>query len=270
MPRVIAIANFKGGIGKTTTTINVAAGFALKGAKVLVVDVDAQNNVQMAFGMPSPRRSLYNVLVENAKVADCVAPARPNLDVLVAGDSLLMGQTELSRRNDWGRVLEMALKPASRDYDFVFIDCSASVTVLNWNALMAATDIVVPTALEHLAMQGLSQISRSITRVKGSLTAMRAIVPTMYDTRNRLSNELLASLRSAHGQLVTEPIRVNVRLAEAPAHGKTIYEYDPRSRGAADYAALVEHLGTLFNYRPAPPAPAPEPAAAPAAPLNGF
>lgn len=250
MPRVIAITNFKGGIGKTTTTVNVAAGFALKGARILVVDVDAQNNVQMSFGLQTPRRTLYDVLVEGTKASDCIVPARPAIDLIAAGETLLSAQSEISKRPDYGRLLETALRPIVRNYDFVFIDCSASMTVLNVNALMAASDILVPTALEHLALQGLNQLGKMITRVKGTMGALRMIIPTMYDMRNRQSHELLAQLTEQYGALVTEPIRVNVRLAEAPAHGKTIYEYDPRSRGAIDYAALVERLSTMFNYKP--------------------
>ncbi|MBA3469867.1 MAG: AAA family ATPase [Herpetosiphonaceae bacterium] len=261
MPRVIAVTNFKGGIGKTTTTINVAAGFAFKGARVLVIDVDAQSNVRMCFGLAEPRRTLYNVLVEGAKIMDCVVPARPNIDMLSATDALLTAQSEISKRPDWGRVLETALRPAVRNYDFVLIDCSASMTVLNLNALMAASDIIVPTALEHLAMEGLHQLGRNISRVKGTMGALRMIIPTMFDGRNRQSHRLLATLKEEYGALVTDPIRVNVRLSEATAVGKTIFEYDPRSNGSTDYAALVERLSKMFNYVPTAPLtlePAPE------------
>jgi len=250
MPRVIAVTNFKGGIGKTTTTVHVSAGFALKGARVLVIDVDAQSNLRMCFGLAEPRKTLYDVLVDKAKIEDCVVPARPNIDLLASNDALLTAQSEISKRPDWGRVLETALRPVVRNYDFVFIDCSASMTVLNLNAMMAASDVIVPTALEHLAMQGLRQLGRNISRVKGTMGALRMIIPTMFDGRNRQSHRLLADLQGEYGALVTEPIRINVRLSEASALGKTVYEYDPRSNGATDYAALVERLGKMFNYVP--------------------
>ncbi len=271
MPRVIAITNFKGGIGKTTTTVNVAAGFALKGARILIVDADVQSNVRISFGVEEPRRNLYDVLISNKPVADCLTPARPNIDLLASSDDLVAAQSEISRRPDWGRVLETALRPVVRHYDFVFIDCSASMNVLNLNALMAASDILVPTALEHLAIEGLKQLGRNISRIKGTMGSLRMIVPTMFDARNRQSHVLLTTLRETYGALVTEPIRINVRLSEAPAHGKTIYEYDPRSNGATDYAALVEKLSVMFGFKPvARPAEAPavaaKPAASPAAP----
>lgn len=266
MPRVIAVTNFKGGIGKTTTTVNVAAGFALKGASVLVIDVDPQSNVRMCFGHAEPRRSLYDVLIDNKKIPDCVVQVRPNIDLLASSDALLQAQSDIGKRPDWGRVLEIALRPVVRNYDFVFIDCSASLTVLNLNALMAASDIIVPTALEHLALQGLRQLGRNITRIKGTMGALRMIIPTMFDARNRQSHRLLASLREEYGTLVTDPVRVNVRLSEATVEGKTIYEYDPRSNGAIDYAALVEKLGDVFNFQAKPmaePVVNPVPAARP-------
>lgn len=252
MPRVIAITNFKGGIGKTTTTVNVAAGFALKGAKVLIVDADVQSNVRISFGIEEPRVNLYDVLIRNKKVVECVVPARPTIDLLASSDDLIAAQSEISRRADWARVLETALRPVVRNYDFVFIDCSASMNVLNLNALMAASDILVPTALEHLALQGLQQLTRNITKLKGTMGSMRMIIPTMFDGRNRQSHHLLAALRENYGALVADPIRINVRLSEAPSHGQTIYEYDPRSNGAADYAALVEKLSTMFAFKPQP------------------
>ncbi|MBM7844067.1 AAA family ATPase [Herpetosiphon giganteus] len=252
MPRVIAVTNFKGGIGKTTTTVNVAAGFAIKGASVLVIDVDPQSNVRMCFGHAEPRRSLYDVLIDNKKIPDCVVQVRPNIDLLASSDALLQAQSDIGKRPDWGRVLENALRPVVRNYDFVLIDCSASLTVLNLNALMAASDIIVPTALEHLALQGLRQLGRNITRIKGTMGALRMIIPTMFDGRNRQSHRLLASLREEYGTLVTDPVRVNVRLSEATAEGKTIYEYDPRSNGAIDYAALVEKLSEVFNFQAKP------------------
>ena len=259
MPRVIAITNFKGGIGKTTTTVNISAGFALKGAKMLVIDADVQNNTLISFGVSKPQRSLYDVLVLKKSVSECVVPARPNIDLLASSDDLIGAQAELSRRPDWGRLLETALRPVIRQYDFIIIDCSASMNILNMNALMASSDILVPTALEPLAIEGLKQISRNITKLKGTMGSLRLIIPTMFDARNRQSHHLLESLRDTYGSLVAEPIRINIRLSEAPAEGKTIYEHDPRSNGATDYAALVEKLSHMFGFTPKPVSASPQP-----------
>ncbi len=275
MGRIIAVTNLKGGIGKTTTVVNLSAGLALKGARVLLVDVDAQGNLAMALGV-KPRRTIYEVLVDGARAADCLTPARPNLDLIAADVSLLTAQPAIARRPDWPRVLEQALAPLKRSYDFIIIDCGGSLTVLNLNALHAASDVVVPTTVEPFSIKGLEMLVTQIGRVKGGSGSLRAIVPTLFDPRTRQSVELLAQLREGYGSLVTAPIRVNVRLSESSAQGRTIYEYDPRSRGALDYAMLVEHLSGLWGFngspaaqapaRPAAPSPDAAPARAPAAP----
>jgi chromosome partitioning protein len=255
MSRIVAVTNLKGGIGKTTTVVNLSAGLALKGARVLVVDVDAQGNLAMAFGL-RPRRTLYEVLVDGARAADCITPARTNLDILAADESLLTAQPAIARRSDWPRVLEQAMRPVRSDYDFIFIDCGGSLTVLNLNALNAASDIVVPTTVEPFSLKGLEMLIGQINRVKGGSGSLRAIIPTMFDPRMRQSVDLLAQLRDRYGGLVLAPIRINVRLSEASAQGRSIYEYDPRSRGAIDYAQLVEQLSSVWSFSPAPP-PAP-------------
>jgi chromosome partitioning protein len=265
MGHIIAISNLKGGIGKTTTVVNIGAGLALKGARVLLVDVDAQGNLSMALNI-RPRRTIYEVLVDGAAPADCIVPARPNLDLLASDHSLLGAQPIIAQRPDWSRVLERSLRPVVDQYDFIFIDSGGSLTPLNVNALVCARAVIAPTAVEHFSLKGLEMLIDQIRRVKGSVGSLRMIVPTMFDPRVKQSSELLAELQARYGALVTEPIRVNVRLSEAPRQGQTIYEFDPRSRGAMDYAMLVERMSEVFGFRPAPrPAPAPAPPPAPAA-----
>ncbi|HEX5690157.1 MAG TPA: AAA family ATPase [Roseiflexaceae bacterium] len=249
MSRVIAISNLKGGIGKTTTVVNLGAGLALKGARVLLVDVDAQGNVAMALGV-RPRRTLYEVLVDGAAAADCVFNARPNLDLIAGNQALLGVQPVIAQRPDWSRVLEQGLRPLFGVYDFILIDSGGSLTVLNTNALMCATDVLVPTAVEHFSLKSIDLLFSHVTHIKGHSGAVRMIIPTMYDPRMRQSGELLDALRAQYGAIVGEPIRVNVRLSEASTEGRTIYEFDPRSRGAADYAQLVERVSELFRFTP--------------------
>ncbi len=259
MGRIVAVTNLKGGIGKTTTVVNLSAGLALKGARVLLVDVDAQGNLAMALGV-SPRRTLYDALVDGARAADCRTPVRQNLDLIAADATLLTAQPAIARRPDWPRVLEQALRPLRAEYDFIFVDCGGSLTVLNLNALHAATDVIVPTTVEPFAVRGLEMLVVQLSRVKGNAGSLRAIVPTLFDARTRQSVDLLEQLREQYGSLVMDPIRINVRLSESSARGKTIYEYDPRSRGAADYARLVERLSDLWGFAPPSPAqPAPPP-----------
>lgn len=266
MGRVIAVSNLKGGIGKTTTVVNVGAGLALKGARVLLVDVDAQGNLAMALGV-RPRRTLYEALVDGAPAADCVIAARPNLDLIGADQALLGVQPIIAQRPDWTRVLDRALRPLVGEYDFTLIDSGGSLTVLNTNAFVCASDVIVPTAVEHFSLKSIELLFSQVARVKGSSASIRMIIPTMYDPRMRQSTELLAELRRRYGALTADPVRINVRLSEASTQGRTIYEYDPRSRGAVDYALLVERLSDMFGFRqdrraalPAPAAPvAPSP-----------
>jgi chromosome partitioning protein len=270
MGRVIAISNLKGGIGKTTTVVNLGAGLALKGARVLLVDTDAQGNLAMALGV-TPRRTLYEPLVDGVPAADCLAEARPNLDLLAADHQLLGATPEVTRRPDWSRALDRVLRPLYPRYDFILIDSGGSLTPMNVNALVAASDIVAPTTVEPFSVKGLEMLFAQIARVKGRAAGVRVIVPTMYDPRVRQSGELLAELHRRYGTLVAPPVRVNIRLSEAPAQGRTIYEHDPRSRGAADYAALVEHVSAVFSFapqpeRPAPAAPPPTPSSSPPSP----
>jgi chromosome partitioning protein len=252
MGRVIAVTNLKGGIGKTTTVVNVSAGLALKGARVLLVDVDAQGNLALALGV-TPRRTLYEVLIDGKHPKDCITSARPNLDLLAANDTLLTAQPAISQRADWSRVLEKALHPIKANYDFIFIDCGGSLTVLNINALLAANEVLVPTTVESLSIKGLELLFKQIIRIKNHTGCIRAIVPTMYDSRLRQSGELLEYLQMTYGALVLPPIRINVRLSESTAQGRTIYEHDPRSRGALDYAQLVERLSQVWNFAVASP-----------------
>lgn len=273
MGHVIAISNLKGGIGKTTTVVNVGAGLALKGARVLLVDVDAQGNLAMALGV-EPRRTLYEALIDGVRAADCLATVRPNLDLLAADHTLLGAQPIIAQRPDWSRALEKVLRPLFGSYDYILIDSGGSLTPLNVNAFMCAQAVIAPTAIEHFSLKSVDLLFQQVARVKGSASGIRMIVPTMYDPRVRQAGELLEGLRARYGALVAPPIRVNVRLSEAPRHGKTIYEYDPRSRGAVDYAMLVERISEVFAFEKAPayaasatnghrPLPAPEPAPAP-------
>jgi chromosome partitioning protein len=239
--RIVAVTNIKGGIGKTTTVVNVGAGLAHLGARVLLVDVDAQGNLAMALGV-TPARTIYDVLVDGAPVERCIISARPDLDLLAADDSLLMAQPLISRRTDWSRVLDYVLQPLKRDYDYILIDSPGSLTVLSVNALRAASEVLVPTTVEHLSIKGLSLLFKQVSRVTAGSSKVRMIVPTMFDARLNQAKNLLAELQQNYGTLVATPVRINVKLSEAASLGRTIYEHDPHSRGAVDYANLVKCL----------------------------
>lgn len=249
MGRIVSVINLKGGIGKTTTVVNVGAGLALKGFRVLLIDVDAQGNLAIALGA-TPKRTIYDVLVDNVDPTKCVINVRPKLDLLAADDTLLSAQTAISRRSDWSRVLDQALQPIKQHYDVIVIDVPGSLTVLSINAITAANDMLVPTTVEPLSLKGLNLLFKQVTRIKSSTLAIRAIIPTMFDSRLRQSVALLEQLQQNYGNIVTPPIRINSRLSEAIALGRTIYEYDPRSRGSLDYAHLVERISAQWNVQP--------------------
>ncbi len=247
--RKIAVVNFKGGTGKTTTVVNVGAGLAMRGKRVLLIDVDAQGSLAVSFGLQY-KTSLADVLTGQSTVQDAILHTRPNLDLIPGDSSLLAAQRALARFANWQDTLGETLAGVDSNYDFVLLDCAASLTPLNINALIYATEIFIPTQVEYLSMMGLNQILENLARGRFPNQPRQAIadlgisliIPTMYDVRKRQSRRLLAELRETYGQRVSNPIRTNVRLSEAPSYHKTIYEYDPGSAGAFDYGRLVDTI----------------------------
>jgi len=245
--RKIAVVNFKGGTGKTTTVISLGAGLAMRGQRVLLVDVDTQGGVALALGL-SHAHSITDVLTGQVPVQQALVHARQNLDVLPSDNTLLSAQRHIARYVNWQSILRDLLQPLEAAYDFLLIDCAASLTLLNINALSYASELFVPTQIEYLSLIGLNQVLENVARVRFPNRPRREvadlgislIIPTMYDVRKKQSRRLLAELRSTYGQHVAHPIRTNVRLSEAPAFQKTIFEYDPSSSGAFDYNRLID------------------------------
>lgn len=249
MSRIVTVANLKGGIGKTTTVINIGAGLALRGVKVLLIDTDPQGNLSSSLGVTA-QHTLYEMMIEGFDPARCIVHARHNLDLIVGDTTLLTAQTTISRGTDWGRTLERAIAPVADYYDMVLIDSSGSLNPINANALVAADDIIAPTSVEPFSIRGIELLHKQIEQMKGTTEAIRLIVPTMYDPRSRQALDLLEGLQHSYGTKVTQPIRTNVRLSESPMHGKSIFEYDPESRGAEDYRILVERIIQTLHITP--------------------
>ena len=229
-------------IGKTTTAINLGSGLALSGYNVLLIDLDAQGNCAISLGVPF-RRSLYHVLVDHASPRDCTVEARENLHLLPADKSLAEAKEILTGRRFREEALARAMNGVS-DYDFIFLDCAPSLDILNVNALIYATEILVPISVDYLATVGARAHLESVEEIRniGYDVHVSLILPTFYDGRTRKSKEILDILKRHFGKALADPIRVNVRLAEAPSFHQTIWEYDPRSRGAQDYQKLVERF----------------------------
>jgi chromosome partitioning protein len=246
--RRIAILNQKGGTGKTTTAVNVAAGVAERGRNVLLIDTDAQGNVGVSLGV-SGERSLYHVLVDGIDPTEVAVPVRQHLDVITSDATLAAAEIWLARQSPDQRSRVMTkrlnLMQISRRYDLVVIDCGPSLNLLNQNALSYADEVIIPVTCDYLALVGVKQVVRTIKDVERHLhhsVRISAVLPTFYDGRTRLAREVLETLQGYFKHRCLEPIRHNTRLAEAPSHRKTIYEYAPTSHGAADYNRVTDWI----------------------------
>jgi chromosome partitioning protein len=244
--RRVAILNQKGGTGKTTTAVNLAAGLAERANDCLLIDTDAQGNVGVSLGVAG-EKSLYHVLVDGADPADASVPVRQHLDVITSDATLAAAEIWLARQNPDQRskilTKRLNLLQISRRYDYVIIDCGPSLNLLNQNALSYADEVIVPVTCDYLALVGVKQVLRTIKDVERHLNhAVRvsAVLPTFYDGRTRLAREVLETLQGHFKHKCLEPIRHNTRLAEAPSHRKTIFEYAPTSHGAADYNRVCD------------------------------
>lgn len=241
--RKIAISLSKGGTGKTTTAINLAAGLALAGSRVLLIDLDSQGHVSRALGAQA-EAGLAEILQESSKPEDVLIQAREGLWILAGGRALAGSKRLLSMREFGGELaVSEALEPLEGRFDYTILDTAPGWDVLSVNALFYAEEILAPVSLEALTLQGLLDFSQSIQAVQKYKTlALRYILPTFLDGRVKKSQEILEQLQRAYGERVCSPIRYNVRLSEAPGYGQTIFEYAPKSTGAEDYHALTERI----------------------------
>lgn len=242
-PRRIAVFNHKGGTGKTTTAVNVAAGFAERGLRVLLVDSDAQGNVGVSLGVRG-ERTLYHVLVLGMDPRDAAVPVRSNLEVLTSNEMLAAAELYLASRPARDRVLRERMVGCD-SYDVVVVDCSPSLSLLNQNALVYADAVLLPASCDYLSLVGVRQVLRTLRNVNQVLkhpVRVLGALPTFFDSRNRIARESFETLRSHFGDRCLPPIRVNTRLREAPSARQTIFEYAPGSHGAEDYGHVVDAI----------------------------
>jgi chromosome partitioning protein len=243
-PSRLAIFNHKGGTGKTTTSVSLAAGLASRGFRVLLVDTDSQGNVGVSLGVKA-EKTLYHVLVMGVRPADAVAHVRPNLDLLVSNETLAAAELYLAGRQNRDRVLRDRLQSAFAEYDVVLLDCSPSLSLMNQNALVAVDGIVVPVACDFLSLVGVRQVIKTVKNVNQLLhhpVQIHGVLPTFYDARARICRDAVDTLREHFAERVMPPIRQATRLKEAPAQGKTIFEFAPDSPSAQDYRLIVDLL----------------------------
>ncbi|HVK60827.1 MAG TPA: AAA family ATPase [Bdellovibrionales bacterium] len=250
MARIICVANQKGGVGKTTTSVNLSAALAARGRKVLLVDMDPQGNASSGLGLRKfdyQDANVYHVLIGEKTVAEVIREtASPNLQVLPANPDLVGAEIELVDTPKREFRLKEALRRHVADYDYMLIDCPPSLGLLTLNALAAANTFVVPLQCEYYALEGLSQLLNTAGLVKKSINPelrIEGIVLTMFDTRNNLSHQVVAEIQTHFGDKVFRSIIPrNVRLSEAPSHGQAIIDYDQKSIGAQKYLELAEEL----------------------------
>ncbi len=245
-PRRMAIFNHKGGTGKTTTSVSIAAGLAAKGYKVLLVDTDSQGNVAVSLGVKA-EKTLYHCLVMGLRPQDVAVKIRENLDLLPSNETLAAAELYLAGRQNRDRVLKERLAAAQSHYDVILLDCSPSLSLLNQNALVFADGILVPVACDFLSLVGVRQVIKTVKNVNSLLhhpVQIYGVLPTFYDARARICRDAWGTMKEHFGERCFQPIRSTTKIKEAPAQGRTIFEYAPDSHAAADYQAVVDRIIT--------------------------
>ena len=249
MARIISVANQKGGVGKTTTTVNLGACLAYDGKKVLLIDSDAQGNATTGLGVRKPdvKQDIYDVLVNEVPIKETIIKtSRENLSIVPATLQLAGAEIELTSMMARESRLKSALAEVSDEYDFILVDCPPSLGHLTINAFTASDAILIPVQCEYYALEGLSQLLNTVRLVQKHFNPgleIEGVLLTMYDARTNLGAEVVEEVRRYFQEKVYDTIIPrNVRLSEAPSHGKPIIDYDPRSKGAEVYQALAKEV----------------------------